>query len=406
MEKLQKERSDHVSGALNGIRVLDLSRVLAGPYCTMILGDLGAEIIKVEAPGGSDETRTWGPPFKNEVSAYYLCANRNKKSLTVNLKSEVGKELIKKLVKQSDVVINNIKTGTMDRLGLSYDTLKEVNPKIVYASITGFGEDGPYKDLPGYDFIIQAMSGLMSITGTEESGPQKVGVAITDVLTGLYAAIGIQAALLERTVSGEGQKLDISLYDSAVSSLVNIASNYLMSGNIPSRLGNHHANIVTYKTFTTSDGEMVIADGNDRQFNKRCELIDKPELADDERFKTKSERVSHRDELVPIVNEAFMKKPTNYWQKQCETANIPCGPIQNLQQVANDPQLKAREMFITKEHPIAGEVKLVGSPLKLSKTPVQYDLHPPVAGEHTEEILASLGYEAGEIKVFKENNII
>ncbi len=395
-----------MSGALNGIRVLDLSRVLAGPYCTMILGDLGAEIIKVEAPGGSDETRTWGPPFKNEVSAYYLCANRNKKSLTVNLKSEAGKELIKKLVKQSDVVINNFKTGTMDRLGLSYDTLKEVNPKIVYASITGFGEDGPYKDLPGYDFIIQAMSGLMSITGTEESGPQKVGVAITDVLTGLYAAIGIQAALLERTVSGEGQKLDISLYDSAVSSLVNIASNYLMSGNIPGRLGNHHANIVPYQTFPTSDGEMVIAVGNDRQFKMLCELIDRPELADDERFKTNSDRVSHRDTLVPMLNEAFMKKPTSYWQKQCETANIPCGPIQNLQQVANDPQLKAREMFITKEHPIAGEVKLVGSPLKLSKTPVQYDLHPPVAGEHTEEILASLGYDAGEIKVFKENNII
>ncbi|MGM8215255.1 CaiB/BaiF CoA transferase family protein [Bacillaceae bacterium W0354] len=395
-----------MSKALSGIRVLDLSRVLAGPYCTMILGDLGAEVIKVEAPGGSDETRTWGPPFQNDVSAYYLCANRNKKSVTVNLKTEDGLEIIKKLVKQSDVIINNFKTGTMDRLGLSYETLKSINPGIVYCSITGFGEDGPYKDLPGYDFIIQAMSGLMSITGTEQSGPQKVGVAITDVLTGLYAAIGIQAALLERTRSGEGQKLDISLYDTAVSSLVNIASNYLMSGKIPERLGNHHANIVPYQTFETADGEMVIAVGNDRQFKKLCEIIEKPELAEHPHFQTNKDRVQNRAEITAYLAQAFKEKPTDYWRKKCELANIPCGPIQNLQQVVDDPQLQARHMFVNQEHPTAGDIKLVGSPLKLSKTPVEYDLHPPNAGEHTEDILQALGYEKGEIDSFKENNII
>lgn len=395
-----------LQAALSGIRVLDLSRVLAGPFCTMILGDLGAEVIKVEAPGGSDETRTWGPPFKNDVSAYYLCANRNKKSLTVNLKSEEGKEIIKKLVEQCDVIINNFKTGTMERLGLSYETLKQINPKIVYCSITGFGENGPYKDLPGYDFIIQAMSGLMSITGTEESGPQKVGVAITDVLTGLYAAIGIQAALIERSVSGEGQKLDISLYDSAVSSLVNIASNFLMSGHIPTRLGNHHANIVPYQTFETSDGEMVIAVGNDRQFEKLCQIIGQEELAKDERFKTNKDRVNNRELITQILAKAIKQKPTNYWKEQCDKANIPSGPIQNLQQVSNDPQLREREMFITQQHPQAGEIRLVGSPLKLSKTPVKYDLHPPMAGEHTEEILQQLGLEKGEIQSLKENKII
>jgi crotonobetainyl-CoA:carnitine CoA-transferase CaiB-like acyl-CoA transferase len=224
-----------LTGALKGIKVLDLTRVLAGPYCSKILGDLGAEVIKVESPGGSDETRKWGPPFKEGVSAYYICANRNKKSITINLKSQKGKELIKKLVCQSDIIMNNFKSGTMERLGLDYSTLKQLNPRIIYCSITGFGENGPYKDFPGYDFIIQAMSGLMSITGDAESGPQKVGVAITDVLTGLYACIGLQAALLEREKSNIGQKLDISLYDSAVSSLINIASNYLMSGNIPER---------------------------------------------------------------------------------------------------------------------------------------------------------------------------
>ena len=386
-----------MSGALTHIKVLDLSRVLAGPFCTMILGDLGAEVIKVEAPGGSDETRKWGPPFQNGVSAYYLTANRNKKSITANLKTEEGIKIIKELVKESDVVIHNFKTGTMEKFGLGYEELKEINPLIVYCSITGFGETGPYKDMPGYDFIIQAMSGLMSITGDEKSGPQKLGVAITDVLTGLYACIGIQAALLEREQSGMGQKLDISLYDSAVSSLVNIGSNYLMSGNIPKRLGNQHANIVPYQTFPTQDGEMVIAVGNDHQFKKLCQILGKPELAEMEKFKSNPDRVQHRNELIPLLEEVLITKPTSYWQEKCNEQKIPCGPIQNIEQVANDPQLAARNMFMTTEHPTAGTIKMIGSPLKLSRTPVTLRHHPPNAGEHNDEILSKIN-EKGEVK--------
>ncbi|WP_174615936.1 CaiB/BaiF CoA transferase family protein [Virgibacillus ihumii] len=380
-----------MSGALENIKVLDLSRVLAGPYCTMILGDLGAEVIKVEAPSGSDETRKWGPPFQNGVSAYYLCANRNKKSITVDLKSDEGVEVIKSLVNESDVIINNFKSGTMQRFGLDYDTLAEINPGIVYCSITGFGETGPYKDFPGYDFIIQAMSGLMSITGDKESGPQKLGVAITDILTGLYACIGIQGALLERTQSGKGQKLDISLYDAAVSSLVNIGSNYLMSGKIPERLGNHHANIVPYQTFQTINGEMVIAVGNDNQFKLLCKLLGKPEYAADDRFRTNPDRVANRDVLVPLLQDEFIQKPTDYWQEKCQENKIPCGPIQTIDEVVADPQLHARDMFINSEHPSAGPIRMIGSPLKLSRTPFELHHHPPDPGEHTEEILKQLG---------------
>src|SRR5690625_416888 len=375
-----------MSGALSGIKILDLSRVLAGPYSTMILGDLGAEVIKVEAPGGSDDTRKWGPPFKNGVSAYYLCANRNKKSITIDLKSEEGIQAVKQLVQESDVIINNFKTGTMERFGIGYDTLKKINPKLVYCSITGFGETGPYKDMPGYDFIIQAMSGLMSITGDEQSGPQKLGVAIVDILTGLYATIGIQAALLERTTSGKGQKIDVSLYDSAVSALINIGSNYLMSGEIPTRLGNNHANIVPYQTFDTADGQMVIAIGNDRQYATFCNILEKPELATDERFITNADRVKHRDIITPLIQEVMLTKRTAYWQEQCNKYGIPCGPIQNIEEVVNDPQLQARGMFVEQEHPVAGNIKLIGSPLKLSRTPVTMRHYPPEVGEHNEEI--------------------
>lgn len=380
-----------MAGALENIKVLDLSRVLAGPYCTMILGDMGAEVIKVEAPGGSDETRKWGPPFENGVSAYYLCANRNKKSITVDLKSEEGIEAIKGLVRESDVVINNFKTGTMERFGLDYETLDAINPEIVYCSITGFGETGPYRDMPGYDFIIQAMSGLMSITGEQESGPQKVGVAITDILTGLYACIGIQGALMERTNSGKGQKLDLSLYDSAVSALVNVGSNYLMSGNVPQKLGNRHANIVPYQTFKTADGEMVIAVGNDNQFRSLCDILERPELMSDERFQTNPNRVANRDELVLLLQQVFSTKSTASWQEQCGQHNIPCGPIQNLEEVTKDPQLQSRDMFINCQHPNAGDVGMIGSPLHFSRTPTSLRYYPPNAGEHNDDILTQLG---------------
>ena len=376
-----------MSGALNGIKILDLSRVLAGPFCTMILGDLGAEVIKVESPQSGDDTRRWGPPFKNNVSAYYLCANRNKKSVEIDLKSKSGIEQVKNLVQEADVVINNFKVGTMERFGLDYETLAKLNEKMIYCSITGFGETGPYKDMPGYDFIIQAMSGLMSITGTEESGPQKVGIAIVDVLTGLYAVIGIQAALIERQTSGKGQKLDLSLYDSAVSSLINIGSNYLMSRNIPKRLGNEHANIVPYQTFITSDGEMVIAVGNDDQFKKLCQLIQQPDLAHDSRFATNPERVKYRKQLAPILQKAFLEKTTTYWKEKCDEHKIPCGPIQNIEEVYHDPQLKARNMFIHYDHPTAGKINMIGSPLKLSRTPVTIRHHPPDLGEHNDEFL-------------------
>lgn len=386
-----KERSEDVAGALENIRILDLSRVLAGPYCTMILGDLGAEVIKVEAPGGSDETRGWGPPFQNNVSAYYLCANRNKKSITANLKTKEGIQIIKELVKESDVVINNFKTGTMEKFGLDYDTLSEINPGIVYCSITGFGETGPYKHIPGYDFIIQGMSGLMSITGNEETGPQKVGVAIVDVLTGLYACIGIQSALLERHVSGKGQKIDLSLYDSAVSALVNLGSNYLMSGKIPKQQGNKHANIVPYQTFKTQDGEFIIAVGNDNQFKTLCEILEKPEYATDERFATNKDRVQNRELIVPLLQEVLLTKPTAYWHEKCWQNNIPCGPIQNLEEVVNDPQLQSRDMFVDYDHPVAGPIKMINNPLKLSRTPVDINQHPPEAGEHNDDILGRLG---------------
>ncbi|WP_438319032.1 CaiB/BaiF CoA transferase family protein [Sporosarcina sp. FA9] len=379
-----------MAGALENIKVLDLSRVLAGPYCTMILGDLGAEVIKVEAPGGSDETREWGPPFKEDVSAYYLSANRNKKAITVDLKSVEGIEIIKTLVQESDIIISNFKTGTMERFGLGYELLSELNPRLIYCTITGFGETGPSRNMPGYDFVIQAMSGLMSITGTEESGPQKSGVAIVDVLTGLYSCIGIQAALIERMQSGLGQKLDISLYDTAVSSLVNIGSNYLMAEKIPTALGNTHANIVPYQTFKTLDGEIVIAVGNDSQFKSLCKVLGKEELAEDIRFRKNSGRVKNRTELVSIIQTIFLTNPKLFWQDLCKNNNIPCGPVQNLEEVVNDPQLIARNMFITHEHPTAGTIKMIGSPLKLSRTPVQMKYHPPNPGEHNDEILTAL----------------
>ncbi|WP_226580050.1 CaiB/BaiF CoA transferase family protein [Halobacillus litoralis] len=392
--------------ALKGIRILDLTRVLAGPYCSMILGDLGADVIKVEAPGGSDETRAWGPPFHEGISAYYLCANRNKKSLTVNLKTVEGKEIIKKLVMTSDVVVHNFKTGTMKKMGLDYEDLKQINPKIVFCSITGFGETGPYSHLPGYDFIIQAMSGLMSITGDEQSEPQKVGVAITDILTGLYACIGIQAALLERTQSGTGQRIDLSLYDSAVSALINIGSSFLMTGKTPQRLGNHHANIVPYQTFHSKDGQIVIAVGNDRQFANLCKMIGQPELINDPLFSTNSSRVIHRRELSAILQTFFSEQTTSYWKNKCFDLNIPFGPIQSIDQVRKDPQLLARRMFISAKHPRAGDIEMIGSPLKLSKTPVAYREHPPEPSEHTDIILRDLGYDDKKIKELKSLNII
>lgn len=395
-----------MAGALADIKILDLTRVLAGPFCTMILGDLGADVIKVEGPFNKDDTRSWGPPYIGEESAYFLCANRNKQAISLNLKTEGGKEVFKKLVAESDVVVQNFKTGTLTKLGLGYEEMKAVNPKIILASITGFGSNGPYKELPGYDYIIQAMSGLMSITGNPESPPQKVGIAIADVLTGLYTAIGILAALNERNHSGLGQEIDISLFDSQISALVNVASNYLVSGEIPKRLGNQHPNIVPYQVFQTLDQEMVVAVGNDRQFEKFSVILEMPELAANEKFNTNPMRVKNREELVQIISEKMKLKPLRHWQELMISAGIPNGPINDMEDVFHDPQVTARNMVIEIPHPTAGSVKLVGSPLKLSRTPVAMKRHPPLYSEHTELILTGMGYTSEQMNEMEKMNII
>ncbi|WP_035299650.1 CaiB/BaiF CoA transferase family protein [Brevibacillus thermoruber] len=395
-----------MDGALQGITVLDLTRVLAGPFCTMILGDLGADVIKVEAVGSKDDTRAWGPPFAGGESAYYLCANRNKRAITLNLKSAKGQDAFKKLAAGADVVVQNFKTGTLERLGLGYDTLKRINPQIILASITGFGQTGPYKNEPGYDYIIQAMAGLMSITGDERSGPLKVGVAIADVLTGLYAAIGILAALHERSYSGEGQQLDVSLFDAQLSALVNVASSYLTTGAVPRRLGNQHPHIVPYQVFPTRDGEMVVAVGNDAQFRKLAEALGMPELAADERYRTNADRLRHRDGLVAVISAVMKAKPTTHWRARLQAAGIPHGPINDLQAVFADPQVQARNMVVEMAHPTAGSVKLVGSPLKLSRTPVEMKRHPPLYGEHTAQVLSRLGYSPDELDEMRRNGDI
>ncbi|MFT9848753.1 CaiB/BaiF CoA transferase family protein [Aneurinibacillus sp. REN35] len=393
-------------GALEGVKVIDLTRVLAGPYCTMILGDLGADVIKIEAPGGSDETRDWGPPNIGGESAYYLCANRNKRAMTLNLKDPKAQDILRDLVRDADVVINNFKTGTMERFGLGYDSLAEVNPRLIYASISGFGQTGPYKDMPGYDYIVQAMGGMMSITGSEESGPMKVGVAIADVATGLYAAIGILAALRERESSGKGQMIDLALFDSQISLLVNVASNYLVSGKVPKRYGNQHPNIVPYQTFAASDMEMVVAVGNDQQFHRLCKLLGREEWSEDARFMTNSMRLANREVLCELLGNEFAKRPAAEWLCELTDAGIPNAPIHTMEQLFQDPQVEAREMKIEAPHPTAGSVPMVGSPLKFSRTPVSVRHHPPLAGEHTKEILLEHGFNEEQIHEWLDNHII
>lgn len=374
---------------LNGIRVLDLSRVLAGPYCTMVLGDLGADVIKVESPDG-DETRGWGPPFAEGESAYYLCVNRNKRSIIVDFKIEEGRRIIHELIKRSDVLVENFRPGTLARFSLDFGSVSAINPNLIYCSITGFGQTGPLRDRPGYDFMIQAMGGLMSITGEPDREPMKVGVAVADLFAGQNAVIAILAALQARTQTGKGQHLDISLFDSQVGMLANVASNYLVSGNLPKRYGNAHANIVPYQSFQASDAWFVIAVGNDRQFARMCEVVGNLELANDERFALNSERVKHRDELISFLKPIFLTRTANEWLSMLEAAGIPCGPINSLDKVFSMPQVEAREMLIHMEHEEIGDLRLVGSPLKFSDTPVDYKLPPPRLGEHMDEVLKEL----------------
>lgn len=370
---------------LQGIRVLDLTRVLAGPYCTMVLGDLGAEVIKVESPEG-DETRGWGPPFTDGESAYYLCINRNKRGIVVDFKTAEGRDLLQRLIGQSDVLVENFRPGSLARFSLDFESVSTLNPRLIYCSITGFGQTGPLRDKPGYDFMIQAMGGIMSVTGEPKGEPMKTGVAVADLFAGQNAVIAILAALQARTLTGRGQHLDIALFDSQLGWLANVASNYLISGNLPKRHGNAHANIVPYQSFSASDGWFVVAVGNDRQFAKMCEVIGKSDLASDARFATNSARVQNREALLAILKPVFLTKTVNEWLDLIGD-EFPCGPINTLEHVFSNPQVAARDMLIHMQHPTIGDLPLVGSPLKFSDTPVEYKLPPPRLGEHTEEVL-------------------
>jgi len=390
---------------LQNIRVLDLSRVLAGPYCTMVLGDLGAEVIKVEPPEG-DETRGWGPPFASGESAYYLCVNRNKRGMVVNLKTDEGRAILRDLAMQSDVLVENFRPGTLKKFGLDFETLHELNPRLVYCSISGFGQTGPLKDMPGYDFMIQAMGGIMSVTGEPEGEPMKVGVAVADLFAGQNAVIAILAALQARTFTGKGQFIDIALFDSELGWLANVASNYLVSGRNPRRYGNAHANIVPYQSFQASDGWFVVAVGNDKQFESLCRVIGKADLAAEARFATNSERVRNREVLIPILKPIFTEKTVTEWLALIGD-QFPCGPINTFEQVFAMPHVREREMLVEMEHPTIGALPLVGSPLKMGDTPVEYRLPPPLMGQHTNIILEELlGYSKQKVMELLEHGCI
>ena len=374
-------------GPLDGIRVLDLTRVVAGPYCSMFLGDLGAEIVKVEQPGSGDDTRGWGPPFTGGESAYYLCINRNKKSITLNLKSAEGVELLRQMAKVADVVIENFRPGTMERLGLGEQDLRQLNPRLIFASLTGFGADGPMSDYPGYDVIVQAWGGLMSITGTPEGEPVKVGVAIVDLIAGLMLGKAITAALFAREKIGLGQRIDTSLLEAEVASLINVGSNYLIGGKVPSRWGNAHPNIVPYQNFKTADGYFVLGVASEIIWRRFCRAIGRPDLSDDPRFADNSKRVQNRTVLIPVLAEVFLSRDNQSWLKLLNDAEVPCAPVQTLDQVFQSPQVLQRDMLLEVEHPTAGKVPMAGVPVKFSLTPASVRLPPPLLGEHNGQVL-------------------
>ena len=386
---------------LAGIRVLDLSRVLAGPWCTQNLADLGADVIKVERPGVGDDTRGWGPPFLKDQqgkdtteAAYYLSANRNKRSIEVDLASEEGAKLVRELAAHCDILVENFKVGGLKQYGLDYDSMKKDFPRLIYCSITGFGQDGPFAPRPGYDFMIQGMGGLMSITGERDElpggGPQKAGVAVTDIITGMYATVGILAALQERNRSGLGQHLDIALLDSHISMLANQNLNFMTSGVAPTRAGNAHQNVVPYQVFKASDGYLILAVGNDSQFRSFANAIGQPELGTDPRFATNRMRVTNRGELIPMLEKIMLTGKRDEWIDKMEVAGVPCGPIQSIDQVFAHPQVKHRKIWQTIPHPVAGSSPTTASPMRFSDTPVQYRRHAPMLGEHTQEILKEL----------------
>ncbi|WP_104489321.1 MULTISPECIES: CaiB/BaiF CoA transferase family protein [Acinetobacter] len=403
-------------GALTGFRVLDLSRILAGPWCSQILADLGAEVIKIEKPDHGDDTRIWGPPWlKNNQqqdtheSAYYLSANRGKHSVAVDLSTPEGQQIIKKIAETSDVVIENYKAGSLKKYGLDYESLSHINPRLVYCSITGFGQHGPRAHEPGYDFIIQGMGGMMSVTGERDDlpggGPQKAGLAFADLTTGLYSAIAIQAALLSREKTGEGQHIDMALLDTQVASLSVLAMNYLTSGKVPGRFGNAHANIVPYQVFKAQEGEFIIACGNDQQFLVLCDAIGLPEVPKDPRFSRNSGRVMHREEVTQILQQHFYTQPAKTWVDLIHAVKVPVGMINNLQQTLEEEQVLAREMVIQMPHTLREDYTSIGSPIKLSKTPVEYKKAPPCLGEDTDNILSQF-LSAEEMQAYKAKKII
>ena len=405
-------------GALSNLRVLDLSRVLAGPWAGQMLADLGADVIKVERPGSGDDTRHWGPPFLRDgegrdtsEAAYYLCANRNKRSLTVDFTRAEGQRIVRELAAQSDVLLENFKVGGLAAYGLDYASLREINPRLIYCSITGFGQHGPYAPRAGYDFMIQGLGGLMSLTGRAAdeagAGPVKVGVALTDILTGLHATVAVLAALNHRHSSGAGQHIDLALLDVQVACLANQALNYLTTGVAPRRLGNAHPNIVPYQDFPTADGDFILTVGNDGQFRKFCAVAGHPEWADDPRFATNSARVAHRGALIPLIRQATVFKTTAEWVAALEEAGVPCGPINDLAQVFSDPQVLARGLRVDLPHPQAGSVPGVASPLRLSATPVEYRHAPPLLGEHSEQVLRErLGLDGAAIAALRAQGVI
>jgi len=395
---------------LTGIRVLDLTRVLAGPWCTQNLADLGADVIKIERPGAGDDTRVWGPPYlKDEQghdtseAAYYLSTNRNKRSVALDIASARGADLVRQLATQSDVLVENFKVGGLKKYGLDYASLKAVNPRLIYCSITGFGQSGPYATRPGYDFMIQGMGGLMSITGERDDlpggGPQKAGVAVADLMTGMYATVGILAALHERARSGLGQYIDMALLDCQIAMLANQNLNYMTSGQTPARAGNAHPNLVPYQVFAAADGHLIVAVGNDSQFRAYTRAIGLPELADDARYDSNPKRVANRESLIPALAARMKQGKRDHWLHELEAAGVPAGPINTLAQVYQDTHVTVRGIRRDLPHPRAGTVPTVASPLRLSDSPVQYRRPPPLLGEHTEEVLRdALGLDKDEIR--------
>lgn len=393
-----------LQGALKGIKVLDLSRILAAPLTAQIFGDLGANVIKVERPGTGDDTRAWGPPFAGGEAAYYLCANRNKRSITLDFKK--NRDILDRLIKWADIILLNFPFEVLKKNNLCYEDIRPTNPKIIYGLITGYGTSGPYAGKTGFDVAVQGMGGIMSITGEPDGGPMKVGVAIVDVTAALYLAIGLLSALHHREKTGEGQFVDVSLLDSQVSWLINVASGYLVSGKPPKRYGNEHPHIVPYQVFQVKDGHIVLAVGNDKQFRDLCDVLEKPEWKDDPDYATNPARVKNREILIPMLQKIFLQDDRDNWVEKMENKGVPGGPINTIDKVFEDPQVIHREMLIEMEHPTAKKLKLVGSPIKMSNTPVSYRQAPPLLGEHTREILIELGYKKEEIEIFIKEGIV